>query len=287
MASVFPELPTQVPTSSRVSSLVITRNEFFAGVYFVACINGLLGRSIYTINLQGIQGAVLGFEMNAIVLFACVAGILLVLSSARDRVTTLDFLVAAACLLFVALPIFPLSWVAVAALSIYVLWSANDGDQRRRGALILLALTVPMLWSRLIFQFLANYILDADAIMVTALLGTERFGNLVRFADGSGYMMISPACTSFANVSFAFLCWVAVTQWAGHKWSAIDLLWSSLACASVIFVNVARIALTGVSRGHYEAIHNHFMEGVIGFFILCLTVAFSVFGARRELFARA
>ena len=37
--------------------------------------------------------------------------------------------------------------------------------------------------------------------MVTWLLGTERIGNMVRFADNSGYMVITPACASFANIS--------------------------------------------------------------------------------------
>jgi hypothetical protein len=49
----------------------------------------------------------------------------------------------------------------------------------------------------------------------------------------------------------------AVSRWANHRWSRIDLLWSSLACASVVAVNVTRI------------------------------VGFSVIGSRRELFPRA
>ena len=49
-----------------------------------------------------------------------------------------------------------MSWVAVTGLSLYILLFANDGPERRRGALILLALTVPMLWSRLFFQFFAQ-----------------------------------------------------------------------------------------------------------------------------------
>ena len=165
---------------------------------------------------------------------------------------------------------------------------ANDGSERRRGALILLALALPMLWSRLLFQFFARPLLELDATMVTWLLGTERIGNLVRFGDNSGYMVITPACTSFGNLSYAFLCWVAITQWANHRWSSKDLLWSSLACGSVIAVNVARMALTGISYGHYQTIHhNQWREMVLSTVYLCLIIGFSVVGARRELFARA
>ena len=266
----------------------LPRNELFAGLYVVACANGFLGRTIYTLNLEGWRGAALGFEINVIVFFACFAGVYLIASSNRNQIRTLDLVVALGFLGLVILPIYAMSWVAVTGLSLYVLFFANDGSERRRGALILLALTLPMLWSRLLFQFFARPLLELDATMVTWLLGTERIGNLVRFGDNSGYMVITPACTSFGNLSYAFLCWVAITQWANHRWSSKDLLWSSLACGSVIAVNVARMALTGISYGHYQTIHhNQWREMVLSTVYLCLIIGFSVVGARRELFARA
>src|SRR5204863_7700738 len=111
------------------------------------------------------------------------------------------------CLICTGLPIFALSWVAVAGLSVYILLVAKVGSDRKRGALILLALTVPMLWSCLLFQFFAKPILGIDAALAALLLGTDRIGNLVGFADGSGYMIVVPACSSLANTSLAFLCW--------------------------------------------------------------------------------
>ena len=143
-----------------------------------------------------------------------------------------------------------------------------------------------MLWSRLLFQFFAKPILDIDATLVASLLGTDRIGNMVHFADGSGYMIVLAPCSSLANMSLAFLCWVSITQWAKHRWTAMDLVWSSLACASVIAVNVTRISLMGVSRSHYEAIHSQWGDLVTNSIMLGLMVGFSVLGARRELFSR-
>jgi hypothetical protein len=264
----------------------LTRNQFFAGLYILGCANGLLGRIVQSINFDNWTGAVIGIDLNVVVLFACFAGLSAMLSEDRETIRSTDLAVAAAFLGLVILPIYPLSWVAVTGLSLYILLFANDGLQRRRGALILLALTVPMLWSRLLFQFFAKPILDIDASLVAALLGTERVGNLVHFADGSGYMVVLAPCSSLANMSLAFLSWVSITLWAKHRWSAIDLLWSSLACASVIAVNVTRISLMGVSRGYYEAIHGQWGDLVTNSIMLILMVAFSVLGARRELFAR-
>jgi hypothetical protein len=263
------------------------RDEFFAGLYILGCANGLVGRAIYTFNLEGWYGAVTGVELNVIVLAACFAGVYLVTRNTRDQIRNLDLVVAAVFLLLVILPIYAVSWVAVTGLSLYILLFANDGPERRRGALILLALTVPMLWSRLVFQFFAKPLLELDATMVAWLLGTERIGNLVRFGDNSGYMLITPACASFGNITFAFLTWVTVSQWANHRWARIDLLWSFLACASVVAINVTRIAITGLSYGHYETIHNQWGEMVLSTVFLILIVGFSVIGARRELFSRA
>jgi hypothetical protein len=263
------------------------RDEFFAGLYILGCANGLLGRIIQSLHFDGWTGAILAVDMNVIVLFAAFAGVSALLGEKKkDDIRAADFAVAVIFLGLVSLPIFALSWVAVTGLSLYILLFANGGSERRRGALILLALTVPMLWSRLLFQFFAKTILDVDATLVAWLLGTERVGNMVNFADGSGYMVVLAACSSLANMSIAFLCWVSITQWAKHRWSAMDLVWSSLACASVIIVNVTRISLMGVSRGHYEAIHSQWGDFVVSSIMLGLMVGFSVLGARRELFSR-
>jgi len=195
----------------------------------------------------------------------------------------------------VSLPISPLSWVAVTGLSFYIFlfarrdsnsFFAGGGSDRIRGAIILFALTVPMLWSRLMFQFLAKPILNIDASLVASLLGTERVGNTVKFLDGSGYMVVLAPCSSLANMSLAFLCWVSMTQWVKHRWTTADILWSMLACASVIAVNITRISIMGLSHDHYQAIHNQWGDLVTNSTMLVLMVGVSVMGARHELFRR-
>jgi exosortase/archaeosortase family protein len=264
----------------------MSRDGFFAGLYILGCANGLLGRILLTLNRDGWTG-LLEVDVSVIVLFACFAGISILLQEDRDEIRFADLAVGGIFLILVILPIFALSWLAVTGLSLYILVFANENSARRRGALILLALTVPMLWSKLVFQFFAGPILAIDASLAAWLLGTDRIGNVVGFGDGSGYLVIAPACSFLANTSLAFLCWVSVTQWAKHQWSRIDILWSLLACTSVIAVNVARIALTGLSQSHYEAIHGQFGNMVFGAIILALTVGVSVLSARRELFSRA
>jgi hypothetical protein len=144
-----------------------------------------------------------------------------------------------------------------------------------------------MLWSGLIFRFFMNPLLEIDASLIAWILGTERVGATFGFADGSGSVVVLPACSSFANISLAFLCWVSITQWAKHRWSAMDIVWSLLACISVIAVNVTRMSLMGLSPWHHALLHNEWGDMITNFIILAFIVAFTVIGARRELFPRA
>jgi hypothetical protein len=264
----------------------LSRDELFAGLYILGCVNGLLGRTLQSVSFDSWAGAVTGIDINVVVWFACFAGLSAVLGGKKHEIRAVDLGVALIFLGLVSLPIFPLSWVAVTGLSLYIFFFANDDVERARGALILLAVTVPMLWSRLLFQFFAKPILDIDATLVAALLGTQQVGNMVAFADGSGHMVVLPACSSLANMSLAFLCWISVTQWAKHRWRKIDIFWSLLACASVITVNVTRISLMGIDHAHYNAIHSESGDLVTNSIMLVLMVGISVLGSRREIFAR-
>ena len=265
---------------------LIPRDQFFAGLFILGCANGLMGRILLGFDSEGWIG-VLGGNISVIVWFACFAGVSLMLHEHKDELRPADLAVGAFFIILVMLPIFALSWVAVTGLSLYILLFANGGSERRRGALILLALTVPMLWGSWLFRFFMTPLLEFDAALTAWILGTERVGNMFRFADGSGLVVVLPACSSFANVSLAFLCWVTVTQWVKHPWSSKDIFWSLLACASVIAVNVIRISLMGLSPWHHDLIHNEWGNMVTNFIIVGLVVGFSVAGARREIFSRS
>jgi hypothetical protein len=265
----------------------VSRGELFAALLTLGCVNGLGSRIIQSVNRLGWAGALLStFEISVIVWLSCIVGISIILRDRTSEVHSADFAVGTGFLLLVILPIGPLSWFAVTALCLYILVSTND-PSLRRGAVILFATTVPMLWSRMLFQLFANTILQIDASLVSWLLGTHRVGNLVEFKDGSGLLVILPSCSSLANVSLAFLCWVAISQFVVHKKSAYDILWCLMACASVVAVNVTRISLMGLNLLTYDGIHNHWGDAIVNIIILSLTIGFCVLGVRRELFSRA
>jgi exosortase/archaeosortase family protein len=175
-----------------------------------------------------------------------------------------------------------LSWFAIALLSLYLISSSEPLSAMRRGAVILLAVTVPMLWSRLLFQYFAKLILDIDASLVSLLLGSPRVGNVVRFADDSGSLLILPYCSSLHNVSLTILTWVFLGEWLEHRPSQRDLRWCVLAALSVIAVNVTRMSLMGLSDAHYRAIHSLTGDMIVNVLTLTLMVGFCLTGMRRE-----
>lgn len=264
----------------------LRRGEYFACLYIVGCASGLALRIAESVHRDGWTDAFLEtFGISAIVWGSCIAGAYLILRDRTRGVSSFEIVLSVVFILLVVLPITSLSWIAVAGLSVYILF-VTDLDTSRRAAIILLAVTVPMLWSRLLFQLFATSILAADASLVGLLLGTQRTANLVEFADGSGRLWILPPCSSLANVSLAILCWVAFSQVTSHKRSNYDFLWCLAICASVVAVNVSRMAAMGLSERYYQALHSQWGDAVANLIISALIVGISVLGVRRELFQR-
>jgi exosortase/archaeosortase family protein len=267
-----------------------TRDELFAGLCILACANGLWGRVIMAVREGGWQGAVFSLDISAFVLFACVGVVWLMLRDKSGEIRSWDLAVAGALVIFIILPIPALGWMALTGLGLYILLFSNGSSSRKRGAILMLAITVPMLWVPLLIQFFEQAVLRFDASLVAWLIGSYHTGNTVAFRQGSGYVQIAPACSSITNLALAFLCWVGVMQWANRRFSPEDILWMLLVCFSAVGLNVLRIGLVAHSPEYYEVFHNQYWDltsTVVNILTMAAAIGFSVLGARRELFSRA
>lgn len=271
----------------RSATSPVTRGELFAGIFLLAFINGIIERVLIDIVRNGLFAALLStFDISIIVWVAGAIGIAYLLRSPAQPVGASDWAVAACALAAIVVPVGPMSWLATSGLAIYLLRKSPRSDLLRRGAWIILALTVPMFWGRLIFALFSEGILQFDATLVGWLVGTERIGNAVAFPDGSGYLWIAPACSSLANVSLAILCWMTISQVLGRKVSWRDIPWIILACAAVIIINVTRVSLLGLYREHFELIHGPIGSSVASWLILAATVGICLLGVRHDLATR-
>ena len=284
MSSYSSEANVGVQASGGSRSL--PRRDLFAGLIILGCVNGLGAKVIAAVNQTGLVDAIFSTTNVSIIVWAsCLSGLALILKDQSGDATKADFWVGAAFLAMVVLPVGELSWVALAGLSIYILRTSHRVPTRQ-GAFILLATTVPMLWSVLLFKLFANSILAVDASLVSWLLGTARVGNVVRFADGSGDLVILHQCSSLANVSQAMLCWITISRLINHKKSPYDMLWCAAACASVVAVNVVRMTLMGLSEPMYDVAHGPTGNAIASAMMLALMISVCLLGVRRELFGR-
>jgi exosortase/archaeosortase family protein len=271
---------------SRIAS-ELRRGEYFAGLFILGCTSGLIARILHSVMAVGWMDALFRtFDISVIIWVSCIAGVLLINRDQTLGVRPFEIALGAGLVVLVILPIGPLSWIGVTVLSVYILVS-TEVTTSRRGASILLAATVPMLWSRALFDFFADFILAADASLVSWLIGTRRTGNLVEFADNSGQLVIFPACSSLANVSVAILCWVTFSELVSHKKSGQDFLWCFLSCLAVVAVNVSRMAILGLSEDNYLNFHNQWGDAAVNVIMLGLIVGITALGLRRELFQRS
>jgi hypothetical protein len=263
------------------------RDELFAGLSIVGCVNGLGADIVASVRDNGWETALINtFGVSAIVWFACFIGVMFILQDRQDELRVTDLVVGAVFILLVVLPIHWASWLALTVLSLYILFLTDGPSSRKRGAALLVAVTFPMAWNRVLMHFFAKPILEIDTLMVSSLLGTNQIGNMVSFADHSGYLVIFPACSSLTGVSLAILCWFTISYATQHNHSARDFLWCGLACASVILINVTRLTIMGTTGQHYEALHSEMGATMVNVITLIFVVGFCALGVRRELFSR-
>jgi len=263
------------------------RGIFLWGLIILASANGLCAAVVAAINHGGWQdAAVNSFDVSAIVWISLIAGILLIRPRARlKQISKVDLWLGFGCFVLICIPAGPPSWIALTILSASLLLGEHSPSQRR-GAIIVLATTVPMFWSRLCFQIFADTILSIDASLVSWLVGTARSGNMVEFVEGPGYLVIYPTCSSLANMSLAVLCWIAFVQLLDHKWRNIDIIWGMLACLAVVAINVIRMGLMAQSLDYYEAVHSNRGDVIANIIFLVAVLGICLRGVRHEIFAR-
>jgi len=161
----------------------------------------------------------------------------------------------------------PISYAAQAGLLIcacYLLITAGrDGDAERRSAIVLLALTGPLIWGRLLLRLFEKSILSLDAHLVASAIGSRVDGNVVRFADGSGRMVIGDPCSSVHNISLAIVLWTTAAMLFSIRIDRQYVTVGIAMAASMFALNVVRLSALGLFPAHFEFLHHG--EGAIMF----------------------
>jgi hypothetical protein len=272
---------------SRYSTVSLDRNELFAGLCIVGFVNGNVFRVLYEIRSRELGDVLINTANISVIIWAALfVGVIYVLRLPKTAITYLDRTVALGAVLMFLAPVAPLSWLALTGLAIYFLWISQPGSYPHRGGWIILAMTVPIFWSRVVFSLLSDYILAFDAILVSWIVGTERTGNVIEFSDGSGYLWIATGCSSIANVSLAVLCWALFTQVFYREQPLRKAWWAVATSAAVVAINVTRLSLIDLYQQHYNLLHGPVGATVVNWLTFAAIISICAFGVRHHLPAR-
>lgn len=258
-----------------------SRRDLFSGLVVVGLANAVFASLAYKLitDPAAALGALAGVS---VLVWVAVAVALWTMRRMSDGpASARDAYFALAALLLFALPPAPLNWVGLTATGLYLAATTTTGAPARRAGLILAALCVPMFWSKIVMSTMSDMILRFDAALAGFLLNTERTGNAVAFADGWGHFWIAPECSSLANISIAILCWVVLGQGVTDR-RPPGFGYCAAAIVAVVTLNVARIALTGISHAHYGLLHGTAGDFVFDFLSVGAMAAIMALGWRRS-----
>jgi hypothetical protein len=270
-----------------LSTLSFDRNRLFAGLCVIGFIDGNFARVVNELRAREVSDLFVNtLDISVIVWAALFVGVAYVEGLPRAPVSRLDGAVALSAAVAFLAPVAPLSWIALTGLAVYLIRISEPGSHPHRGGWILLALTIPSFWSRVLFSVVSDYYLAFDATLVGWILGTERTGNAIAFSDGTGYLWIAPACSSLANVSVAILCWVIFTQTFYRRRPLRHALWAVAASAAVIAINVARLTLIGMYSQQFGLLHGSVGATAANWLTFAAVIGCSAFGVRHDLSVR-
>lgn len=255
--------------AARPSDLDLTRGHLFAWLLGIGLANASIDRLVSSLLSRGTMDAFLNtFDVSAITWGAAYAGLSLAVQHRHEFVRRTDWIVAGAVSLLFLIPFTVLGWIGVSALALYAIISSNRTSPLSRGAWICLAITVTMFWSPKLFEAFSPTVLAADAELVSWITGTERVGNTVRIAGSDAFIWVAPGCSSVANMSLAFLCWMTFGKVFGQAIGLRDIAWCLAAAAGVVTLNVMRISVIALRPDLYETVHGPAGTLVAGYLIL-------------------
>jgi hypothetical protein len=258
----------------------IGRNDAVTALAGIGFLNAIAFPVEKAINEFGIAGAVANtFGISAVVWIAVFVAITLIRREPDRQLRDGEEWILLALTVIFLLPVKYVSWIGLALVALHVMAGATKGSPASRGAWILLAITFPMFWSKLIFSLFSDWLLQGDAVLVSLVMGLPRLGNVITLADGRTHLWIAAGCSSLANVSLAVLGWTVFAQM--HRGRAPGLLWGVLCCGLIVALNVGRICLIGTFPAHYDLLHGAVGAGIASWLMVAVVFGTLHHGVRR------
>jgi exosortase/archaeosortase family protein len=245
-----------IPAGPLSLDLTIGRASLFACAGVLAALNAQADQIIGMLQYQSPVTAVSNLVgISAVIWFAMYAALRLGFEAEAERVSRSDAIALCAILLLSFLPI---SYAAKAALllsGVYLLIRSEASTRARRVAYVLLALTGPLIWGRIVLLSFASPLLGLDAHIVGTVIGSSVVGNTVQFAGTAKRFLIGTGCSSVHNMSLALVLWTTAAALFDVR---VDRRYAACGLLMVIVMyglNIARLASIGLFPASFEFLH--------------------------------
>lgn len=239
------------------TNIYLPRGSAFAAAGVLAALNAQADQIIADLTWQPPLVALLNLGgVSAIVWAAMAAAMKISGEKPRPLQSRLDVVILT---IVIVMSFIPVSYFAPAGLllcAIYMLGSGSRGfDPEHRAALVLLALTGPLIWGRLLLGLFQAPVLALDAHLVGAAIRSNVQGNVVRFPDGSGQFIIENPCSSVHNISLAILLWTTAAMLFNTRFDRRYLLVGVAAAAFMFVLNIVRLSIMGLFPTYFDLLH--------------------------------
>ncbi|WP_298174525.1 hypothetical protein [Novosphingobium sp.] len=165
-----------------------------------------------------------------------------------------------------------------------VLRTKGWSDNQRKFAVILMAIGLYRIGSRLVVLLLGDVILRMDTalagvLMTAAVPGSTWSDNHITPPNDVG-ITVGMACSSFANLSLVSLCYTSIAILDGAAWTRRNLASIGMVWLAIILLNTVRLVLMARSLDAYEYWHNGEGAEMFGVGLSLVTVALCSLGSR-------
>jgi len=273
-----------LPKPSAWSFAGLGRRQIYAAAFTLLIANAMAAKASLAIADVGIVNALingLGLSWAFWLSFALCVRLALTAEDQPTRPT--DLWAAGASVAAALVPLSPASSLAATAVGLFVALDRGQDPRLRGAAMILVAIAVQLLWSRLVMLVFITPIAGLDAHLVGLIVGSPVHGNVVRFAHGVGSVSILGACTSVQNASVALMLFVAIVRSFRPLPVASEIGYFLGAFLSVVAINIARLALMAQSLEMFHLVHGPAGESVVNMIITVNGLAWAAVSVRREI----
>lgn len=268
-----------------VSGAGFSRGQMYASVMALAGLNAVSAKVIEAVVGSSPYGVLVGgLGANWTFWLALAACLWLAWTDAPAAPRAVDRWQCGAVAVCALAPVPQLSSLAASVLAFVILIDRDQGVRLKAAAIVLLAITVQILWSRLLMLFFLGPVTSFDAHAVSFLIQRPVHGSDVDFADGSrNRLSILAGCTSVQNASAALTMFTTVVRCVRPAPRLSEAAIFAGVFATVLAINLARLVTMTQSLAMYHLVHDATGWAVTEAIITAAALAWAIWTVRREI----